>query len=186
MSDHCTPLTHPLGGTLSLRSGIGNSRDCRRGHSCVPFPPLRETGEFGSCLTNRFTTHPTRFTPDLCLTSGRPRFDLARWRSLHPDATAPVSAATGHTSDVRDTAPNGSGTEFTRNSLARDVGKRTIPRYMAQTKAPWLARLLFPKHQPHLQRQHLRQLLWAIAIGVLVAGTIAGIMVWKGTETIPH
>ena len=45
--------------------------------------------------------------------------------------------------------------------------------------APLVARLLFPKKQPHLPRQHLRQLLWAIAIGIVAAGTIAGIMLWK-------
>ena len=57
---------------------------------------------------------------------------------------------------------------------------------MPQLKAPWLARLIFPRHQTHLQRQHLRQLFWAIAIGLLVAGTVAAIMFWRANATAPH
>lgn len=47
-------------------------------------------------------------------------------------------------------------------------------------KAPWIARVIFPDiPQPHLQRKLFRQLVWAIAIGTLVAASVAGMLSWN-------
>ena len=44
--------------------------------------------------------------------------------------------------------------------------------------APWIARLLFPNKQPHLQRQHFTQLVVAILIGLAVAGLVGVAMLY--------
>ena len=45
--------------------------------------------------------------------------------------------------------------------------------------APLFARLLFPKAQPHLQRQLFKQLVAAIIIGLVIAGIVGAAMFYQ-------
>jgi len=45
--------------------------------------------------------------------------------------------------------------------------------------APLLARLLFPKAQPHFQRQHFKQLVIALIIGLAVAAVVGAVMFYQ-------
>jgi hypothetical protein len=49
---------------------------------------------------------------------------------------------------------------------------------MPRKRAPLLARILFRKAQPHHQHQALRQLVAALLIGAVVAGTV-GVMIYR-------
>jgi hypothetical protein len=49
---------------------------------------------------------------------------------------------------------------------------------MPRKRAPWIARILFRKAQPHHQHQALRQLVTALLIGGLVAGAV-GVMIYR-------
>lgn len=136
-SDHSIPLTRTtaalalggshLRGPLSFHSGIKSRRDCRGRHSCEDPPkisafrisafypdPRSRARRVSVPATPRklsglglHRNAPDSLAPNVCLTSGRSRSNPVRRRSLHPDATARVSAATGHTSEIRDPAPHG-------------------------------------------------------------------------------
>lgn len=57
---------------------------------------------------------------------------------------------------------------------------------MPTKPAPLIARLLFPKKQPHLQRQLFIQLVAAILIGIAVAGLVAMIMFYASGQHPTH
>lgn len=50
---------------------------------------------------------------------------------------------------------------------------------MPMRPAPLFARLLFPKAQPHLQRQLFKQLVAAIIIGLVIAGIVGAAMFYQ-------
>jgi len=53
-------------------------------------------------------------------------------------------------------------------------------KYMPAIPAPLLARLFFPKAQPHLQRRQFRQLCLAVLIGLIIAGALGALIYFQG------
>lgn len=60
-----------------------------------------------------------------------------------------------------------------------------IPKYMPENRAPLLARLLFPKAQPHLQRKLLRHLGFALLVGLIIAAAVGALIYFQGSKIGP-
>ena len=90
----------------------------------------------------------------------------------------------GHGLETSDSDEDGLAAQ--RRFSWRWAGQGHIPRYMPEKPAPLLARILFPRFQPHLQRKYLRQLCAAIVVGLLVAGAITALMLVQADKFGPR
>ena len=71
--------------------------------------------------------------------------------------------------------------ELPRPGKVAQAKRQVIGRWMPMKPAPLIARLLFPNKQPHLQRQHLTQLVAAILIGLAVAALVGTAMLYASS-----
>ena len=58
---------------------------------------------------------------------------------------------------------------------------RVITNVMPQKRAPYFARLLFPRVTPHLQRKYFRQICVALILGAIIAAVVGLVIYYQAT-----
>lgn len=56
---------------------------------------------------------------------------------------------------------------------------RVITNVMPQKRAPYFARLLFPRVTPHLQRKYFRQICYALILGAIIAAVVVVVIYYQ-------